>query len=81
MIFIKGADTEQDVLEIRTAVISSLKSGGNQLVESWSSENVSVKKVTGIPLKELLQECNTFLQTINPQVYGHRIRRTTPRFL
>jgi hypothetical protein len=79
MLFQIGIDTEEDVLEIRRQVIETLKAGGTT-VTNWSSEGTSVTKVQGLSLERILRETNAFLKTIDPDTYGPRVTRTTPKF-
>ncbi len=80
-IFLIGLDTVDDVLSIRAKLIAgSFTETGGLTVMSWSNENVSFTKQWVMSPKELLLECNAFLQAADSGSYGKRITRTRPAY-
>ncbi len=79
MIFIQGVDSIESVLSIRRQATESLASGGQ--VVSWSVEGTSVTKLVGIPIKDVIEECNEFLRLVAPEIFGRRVKRTIPVYI
>jgi hypothetical protein len=79
MIFLQGVDTIESVLAIRAKVVEALGNGGQ--VVSWNVEGTSMSKFGGMPLRDLLYECNEFLKLACPDLFGPPVKRTIPVFL
>ncbi len=79
MLFDVNVDNLDDVLDIRSNVIEQLKAGGTVLVE-WTSENTTVRKLIGIPLKTLLNETLIYLKLKDPDTYGQIRTRSGVNF-
>ena len=80
-IFLPGLDTEEDVLAIRSAIITgNFTTTGGLTCTSWTSEGTSMTKQWAISPMKLLEECNLFLQAVNSGSYGKRITRTRPAY-
>lgn len=77
-IFIPGIDTEDEVIAIRNTAKENLLAG--VLTTSWTSEGSSENLQQVMPTKAVLEECNLFLQKLDPDKYGRRISRTSPSF-
>ena len=77
-IFLVGLDTEDGVLAIRQKAIENLTAG--VITTSWTSENTSETIQQTLPTKVILEECNLFLQKVNPTLYGKRVTRTRAGF-
>lgn len=64
-LFLYGEDSINDVKQIRLDAIAAISSG--KLVE-WSSDSVSVKKVSNLPDELVVVECNYFLRLYDPTI-------------
>jgi hypothetical protein len=82
MIFDISIDDVDTILAIRTSILQGnfVESGG-LTITSWSSEGTTVTKQWAISPQKLLEETKLYLQKYDPSLYGHTIKRTTPRYL
>jgi hypothetical protein len=78
-LFLFGEDSLEDVRDIRTSCIRALTRG---TIVKWNSSNTSVDKVFDVDLKVVLNECNDFLRTYDPDLRkANPIRDRTKPFL
>ena len=59
----------------KTAVL-----GGGSVVTSWTSEGVSLTKLQGMSLHDILAQCRHSLRKKDPATYGRSIKRTKPNY-
>ncbi len=79
LLFDPSIDDISDVLEIRAKAFSMLKEGAT--VMSWGNEATNVTKQFTLPIKEVLEQTAIFLKQADPDTYGRRITRTTPKYV
>lgn len=68
-------DTVADVLVIRNRAKALLAEG--KTVMEWESSGVKSSKQFAVPIADVIRDCNWFLKTANPALYGRIIKRTT----
>lgn len=78
-IFLAGLDSVDDVIAIRSAIITgNFTTTGGLTTTSWTSEGTTVTKQWAISPMLLLQECNDFIRQNDTGSYGRIIRSTRP---
>lgn len=81
-LFDVNIDEVEDILSIRSAIITGnfVDSGGLTIV-NWTSEGTTVSKQWAVSAATLLEETRNYLQEYDPQLYGKKIKRTSPSYL
>jgi hypothetical protein len=75
-------DSVEDILSIRTAIITgNFVDGGGLVIVNYTSEGVTVSKQWAVSAATLLEETRNYLQEYDPDLYGRKIRRTSPSYL
>jgi len=81
-LFSTSIDSVEDIIAIRQAIIQGnfVESGGTTIT-SWSSEGTTVTRQWAVSAATLLEETKEFLQEYDPDLYGRKVRRTSPAYL
>lgn len=74
MIFNIYVDPEDEIIAIRARCMADLLAGST--VTSWTNEGTGMSKSIVMNTRELLEECNTYLQAKNPEKWGRKITST-----
>lgn len=78
MLFDIHTDTIDEVLRIRNLAKAALLQG--QTVVSWSSEGSSATMVRELDIATVLRETRLFLQTVDPDTYGAKVKVARANF-
>jgi hypothetical protein len=76
MLFKPGINTIEEVLIIRAKAVSFLTDG--LVTTDMSNENISFRQQFAMPIKDVIEECDKFLQTVDPDTYGARVKCVYP---
>lgn len=81
-IFARGLVETDEVVSIYRAIIEGnfIESGG-LTITSWTSEGTTVSKQWAMSPIKLMEECVSYLQSVDPETYGYQIKQTTPKYL
>jgi hypothetical protein len=69
---------EDTILAIQAKAVSLILEG--KTLMQWAGEGTEARKQFTMSPNEILQECKYSLKQIDPQTYGHFIRKTKPFF-